>query len=238
MRSRLVIVTALNLAGGLLSASAVCLGFIACHEFDTEDVINISDIELGTVLQRQVYSARATIENRSSRALRVLDVRAGCGCTDVTVQSKTLQGRGSTDLICKVDTGRMKGPASKPITLVWQHEGDKTASHSVVRVNMTVLPDYTVDPPKIEVSQARPSEHNITIHLNQPLLNKRVVDASVSNPAFTTRIVNSAIDVTTIQVTFDPKQLDLSKPMRSAILIRLEGVAEETAVVPLVIRDN
>lgn len=238
MEARVVVAAALNLAGSLFSISAIYVGLIFFHDVKAENVVNVSNIELGIVRQRQTYRARTTVENRSSRLLRILDVRAGCGCTDTNVQDRTIEAYASTDLLCGVQTGRMKGRQSKPITLIWQHEGDERPTHSVVQVDMTVQPDYTIDPLSIEVSRMCPSEHSIAIHFSEPLLNKRVIDASVPNSAFTTRVVNSAADLTTIQVAFDPQQLDVSKPMRSAILIRLEGVAEEAAAVPLVIRDN
>lgn len=231
-------VAALNLAGGFLCISAAYLGLLVLHEFDAEEAVTVSDIELGTVWQRQACSAHATIENRSRRVLRILDVRASCGCTDINLQTDTLAGHASGALRCQIHTGRMTGRVSKPVTVVWQHEGDDTPSTTVFHLNLTVQPDYSVTPSGIEVSRMYPSTHEVAVRFREPLSNKRVVKVSAPNPAFSTRIASSVADVTTIEIGFDPRNFDVQKPRRPAILINFEGVAERVLALPVTIRDN
>lgn len=231
------IATSLSLVGTLLCLSATRLALLTVVEARADNSVNVADIDFGAVTQGQAYAASTIVPNRSSRPLRILEVRAGCGCTGVRVEDRTIVGYGSTVLRCDVNTGIMKGRVSKPITLVWKHDGDEVCHHSTLRVNMTVQPDFTIEPQSVEVLASRESEQIVTVRMRDPQ-KMRLVDASPSNAAFTTRITSTSAEATAVQIAFDPIRLAEPKPGRFAIIMRFEGTAEETASIPLMIREN
>lgn len=119
-----------------------------------------TDFDFGRVVQDASVSHGYWIRNVGGDTLRIADVKPGCGCTKAPIEKKELAVGDSTRVELIFSTGKMTNVVRKSATIMSNAAGlvPRLAFSADVRPNPDSLEIYTVVPPRLDMTKAKPQD--------------------------------------------------------------------------------
>jgi hypothetical protein len=95
---------------------------VACNSDEPQISLELTEIDLGDVVNGEVVIRDVTVRNEGSAALVVDAISTSCGCTQATLNSMNIQPGDSATLHIEFDSGAhgpdLNGPLEQPEALI------------------------------------------------------------------------------------------------------------------------
>jgi hypothetical protein len=151
---------------------------------ETKSQIEVSEpqYDFGRVAQGTSVSHTFWMKNTGDTAVRINDIKPGCGCTKAPFKAQTLAAGESTHVELIFSTGHYGSHVTKSARILSDESGNVPSLifHADVRPIMDSLDVFTVQPCKIDLDQNENADEKYDLEYQLALKNRSDQDLSFS----------------------------------------------------------
>jgi hypothetical protein len=184
-------------------------------------------IDFGSVPEGNASSRVATIFNRGSRPISILDVVKSCGCTNTALSDTHLMPGRSVSIVVSLRPEPREKKVEGQVRVRYRVDGESEPLDTTISISAKVEPEFKIQPESLTfVSHQRAQQEFVLVPVVDS--NLRLVGVESDNPALTCRETASH----TVIVAFDPGKWDRSL-VRAHVFVRTSNATHPLEVVPV-----